>query len=177
MSERDADPRLDLARLRAAGLGTPRKPLDAAAAKAGRSIIRAAAGGEAVELLGWPAGFEPTGGDENLSSATPFVTLMFASCLGGCWVDRAAHPWPGIACSEEDVTFAIAAARRDTIDPPFIGRIRTACLTLRSSLWLDPDPRWIAMGPRVATWSETQIDVLRIAFDRLPRRLDRTTAP
>jgi hypothetical protein len=67
------------------------------------------------------------------------------------------------------VIAALAEARGEDLSPTVLGKVRSAMVLLRASMWLDPAVRTIRLGPRVAAWSEDQVDVLRESFDRLPR--------
>lgn len=171
MTGSSTDSRLALARLRAAGMATPGIGINGPAARAGRAVVRATARGDVVDVLAWPAGFEPGEQEGHAAGVAPFVTLVFAACLGACWLDRAAHPWPGVPSSEDEITDAVALARTDHPDQGFIGRVRGALSSLRTSLLIDPDPdeSAISLGPRVASWPDGEVELLRGVYDRLPR--------
>lgn len=167
--------RQELARLRAEGAGRidmPAAPrLQAGAARAGRSLVLSRLGDDQVALLGWALGSEPLDDDPS-SGPSPLLVHTFTACLGSCWRHRDAHPWPGQPAIEADVIAALAEARGEELSPTILGKVRSAMILLRASMWLDPTARGIQLGPRVAAWSEGQVDVLREAFDRLPRIRD-----
>jgi hypothetical protein len=180
MNETPDPTRQELARLRAEGAGRidpPAAPrLQAGAIRAGRSLVLSRLGSDQVALLGWAPGSEPLDNDPR-SSPSPLLVHTFAACLGSCWQHRDAHPWPGLPTLETDVIAALAQARGEEFSPTVLGKVRSAMVLLRASMWLDPTVRMIRLGPRVAAWSEEQVDVLREAFDRLPRlREDRSDA-
>lgn len=173
--------RLELARLRAEGAGRidpadiPR--LSAGAIRAGRSLVTTRLGTDHVALLGWAPGAEPFEEDPR-SGPSPLLVHTFAACLGSCWRHRDAHPWPGLPALEADVISALAEARGEQELPKtVVGKVRSGIALLRSAMWLDPTVETIRLGPRVAAWSEAQVDVLREAFDRLPRLADEERAP
>ncbi|MEY9928582.1 hypothetical protein ABH926_003221 [Catenulispora sp. GP43] len=161
--------RVALARLRAQGFAMPVTGIDAAAARAGRIVVSASVGGNEAQTLGWLPGFEPVAQTESASRATPLTVHVLAACLGACWQDRAVHPWPGRVAGEDEIVAALDAARGMNSDAAALGRIRSALTTLRESLWLDPESRAIRLGPRVAAWSDSQVDVIREVYRRLPR--------
>lgn len=166
--------RLELARLRAEGAGqidpSAGLRLQAAAARAGRSLVLSRLDTGPVALLGWAPGAEPLGGDPGLA---PLLVHTFTTCLRSCWWRRDAHPWPGLPAEEADVIAALAEARGEPELPgTVLGKVRTALVLLQTSMWLDPTVRTVRLGPRVAAWTEEQVDVLREAFDRLPQIRD-----
>jgi hypothetical protein len=171
MDETRDPTRQELARLRAEGAGRidplAAPWLQAGAVRAGRSLVLSRLGADHVALLGWAPGSEPLD-DDPRSSPSPLLSHTFAACLGSCWRYRDAHPWPGSFALETDVIAALAEARGEELSPTVLGKVRNAMVLLRASMWLDPTVRTVRLGPRVAAWSEEQVDVLREAFDRLP---------
>jgi hypothetical protein len=116
--------------------------------------------------LGFADGYEPNPGDDLFSvrrlSPVPLVAL--AACLGLCWMERDATPYPGRPVEVEhvlDVTSALGADRAHTI-----GAMRH---DLTPAGLLQMTDTSVRLGPALAAWTDAQVDALRRFADALPR--------
>ncbi|QUX31187.1 hypothetical protein KGD83_12240 [Nocardiopsis akebiae] len=167
---------LALARMHALGTAPIRADLPDAiivdeALRAGRSVLDVVRWDEPARILGWVEGHEPsheekTGLDHPQHSRTDLE--VFAACLGCCWRDRHAEPWPGVPCEQQEVLDALAWVKEDDSSRA-LGRSRRALARLDRSLWVELSGTGVRLGPRVATWSRSQTIDLREVFDLLPR--------
>ena len=180
MPEATTNTALALAALRASGAAArPQTDLGmaalrAAADRAGRGLVDLADGRLAI---GWMEDSEPVaGGDTGVvrNKPRPSLALTFIAALRACWPDKDTHPYPGQAASEEQVLAALATLG-PLRDPSGDGtgterHQKGAFPVLRAAGFLDPDtdPGVVRLGPRVAVWSEREVQVLRHNYSRMP---------
>jgi hypothetical protein len=169
-----------LAALRASGArtrpdtGPAMTALRAAADRAGRALVDLADG---RLVLGWMEDSEPVGGGDTgvvRIKPKPSMALTFLAALRACWPDKDTHPYPGEAVDEEQVLAALATLG-PLRDPSGDGtgterHQKGALVVLRAAGFLDPDtePGIVRLGPRVAAWSEREVQVLRHNHSRMP---------
>ncbi|MET9779528.1 hypothetical protein ABZY32_00500 [Nocardiopsis alba] len=167
---------LALARIRALGAAPIRPDLPDAvivdeALQAGRSVLDVVRWDEPAHILGWVEGHEPSQ-EEGTGLHHPQHPRneleVFAACLGCCWRDRHAEPWPGVACDQQEVLEALAWVKEDD-SPRALGGYRRALARLDRSLWVELSGTGVRLGPRTATWFRSQTAELREVFDLLPR--------
>lgn len=148
--------------------------LRAAAARAGRALVDLADG---RLTLGWLEDSEPVGGGDTGVPRTkpkPSMALTFLAALRACWPDKDTHPYPGHTTTEERVLAALATLgplRDPTGDGTGTERHQKgAIVVLRGAGFLDPDtdPGIVRLGPRVAVWSDREVQVLRHNYSRMP---------
>ncbi len=175
-------PAVTLARLRAeAASPLPAAPaaraaLIAATSRAGRRIVDAGRPGSPAVTLGWLEGAEPpTGTDSGVKrvTAAPTLLLTFAAALRCCWQDPQTHPWPGQEVDEADVLAAMRSLGplgADGLGPGAERHQRGALRKLRQAAYLDQACDRVRLGPRVAAWTDSQVDELRSHYHRLPSR-------
>lgn len=173
-------PAVTLARLRAETASplptapAARAALVATASRAGRRIVDAGRPGSPVVTLGWLEGAEPpTGADSGVKRvmAAPMLLLTFAAVLRCCWQDPQTHPWPGQEVDEADVLAAMGALGplgADGFGPGAERHQRGALRKLRQAGYLDQACDRVRLGPRVAAWTDTQVDELRSHYHGLP---------
>ena len=152
-----------------------RAALLAAADRAGRRVVDASRPGNPVATLGWLDGAEPSADPDagiKRITAAPTMLLTFAAALRCCWEDPQTHPWPGKEVSEADVLAAlrsIAPGGGDDLTGPGAERHQRGALRkLRQAGLLDPISPGVRFGPKVAAWTDSQIDELRGHHQRLP---------
>lgn len=181
MSEAEASA-ITLARLRAeiasplATAPAARAALIAAASRAGRRLVDAGRQGNPAVTLGWLDGAEPSAGADfgvRRLAAAPTLLLTFAAALKCCWRDPQTHPWPGQEVDETDVLEAMRSLGplgADRLGPGAERHQRGALRKLREAGLLDPASERVRLGPRVAAWTDSQVDELRNHYRRLPSR-------
>lgn len=168
--------RLALARARAAGV-TPRHGhgvpdhLAGAAARTGRRLVEVIHTGVPMLALGWLDGHEPSTDPVSgitLRTAPPVDLVVFAACLGNCWLDAHAHPWPGEPCDEGLVVETVAEARGNH-GRSALGGYRMSLRHLAEAHWIEMVDGTVRLGPKTAVLTTAQVDVLRVVHERLPR--------
>jgi hypothetical protein len=153
-----------------------RAALIAATSRAGRRIVDAGRPGSPAVTLGWLEGAEPpTGTDSGVKrvTAAPTLLLTFAAALRCCWQDPQTHPWPGQEVDEADVLAAMRSLGplgADGLGPGAERHQRGALRKLRQAAYLDQACDRVRLGPRVAAWTDSQVDELRSHYHRLPSR-------
>ena len=179
MSDLESPPVM-MARLRAeisSAWPTPasRAALLAAADRAGRRVVDASRPGHPAATLGWLDGAEPLADPDSSVkpvTAAPTMLLTFAAALRCCWRDPQTHPWPGREVSEADVLAALRSiapgSGEDLTGPGAERHQRGALRKLRQAGLLDPTSPGVRLGPKVAAWTDSQIDELRGHYQRLP---------
>jgi hypothetical protein len=116
-------------------------------------------------VLAWTDGYEPAVGDDGISPRrlSPIPTLTFACCLGLCWPDLHAPPYPGEPTTIADVIRAATALGADD---------RHVKGALRSDLWaaglIQLRSSELRLGPAVAAWAPAQVEALRRFHGSLP---------
>ncbi len=184
---------LALARMRAAGssplTGDRHRlsALEAAAERAGRRLVDVTADDSTVleVALGWVEGSEPVaGGDSGVVRVDPSVetVLTFAAALRACWLDESEHPFPGAVADVESVLEARAIlgtlSGSDSNDGRSAELHRKGALRrLRAGGYLTGTETIVRLGPRVAAWSEGQVDALRAVYEQFPVAPGTDTAP
>jgi hypothetical protein len=148
--------------------------LRAAADRAGRALVDLADG---RLTLGWLEDSEPVGGGDTgvpRIKPKPSVALTFLAALCACWPDKDTHPYPGQTATEERVLAALATLG-PLRDPSGDGtgterHQKGAFVVLRGAGFLDrdSDPSVVRLGPRVAVWSDREVQVLRHNYGRMP---------
>jgi hypothetical protein len=153
-----------------------RAALITAASRAGRRVVDAGRTGHPAVTLGWLDGAEPPAGvDSGVKrvTAAPTLLLTFAAALRCCWQDSQTHPWPGQDADEADVLAAMRSLGRlgaDGLGPGAERHQRGALRKLRDAGYLDQASDRVRLGPRVAAWTDSQVDELRSNYHRLPCR-------
>lgn len=188
MSAVDAatDPRLTLARLRAAGVNpAPTDPrglatLFAAASRAGRRLVDVSPPGSLVQCvsLGWQDGSEPDASEDTgvtRLEAARELALVLAAALRCCWPDPDRHPFPGQTTTFETIMRARSALDSHSVviddgnGATGIQHRRAALQRLREAGYLTGSDAELRLGHQVGLWSSTQVAALRRAYDLLPR--------
>lgn len=176
--------RLMLAQMRAAGT-MPRpttsvalQGLRSAAERAGRRLVEIdQSGQEPLLALGWQEGNEPVAGlDTGVERAapSPVLILTFAAALRACWPDPIDHPFPGVPTSEDAILAAIATLGPLTTAADAAESIgseahrKGALRRLRDAGFLAGEEQAARLGPVVASWSQTQVRLLRGIYEHLP---------
>lgn len=168
--------RLTLARARAAGF-TPRHGhgvpdhVAGTAFRTGRRLVEVTHSGVPMLAMGWLDGHEPATDPASgitLRKASPMDLVAFAACLGSCWPDVHAHPWPGEPCDEGRVVEAIAEARGNH-SRSALGGYRMSLRHLAEAQWIETVAGTVRLGPKTAVLTTAQVDVLRGMHERLPR--------
>lgn len=155
---------LDLARLRASVVSTVESvDVDHAAALVGRRVVRSLAGsvfGRSPDApLATDLGVAPL-------QLTPSALLAFGLCLGLAWEDRHRHPWPGATIRLDDL---LAAARELGIEHGASRHLIGAMSHVLSEAGLVTlVDGGFQLGPRVAAWTDADLDVLRRNLDAFP---------
>lgn len=183
---------LALARMRVAGssplTGDRRtmSALEAAAEGAGRRLVDVTTeDSTTLEVaLGWVEGSEPVaGGDSGVVRVDPpgETVLTFAAALRACWLDASEHPFPGAAAGVDTVLEARAILGTLSGSDGNDGRSaefhrKGALRRLRAAGYLSGTETTVRLGPRVATWSEGQVEVLRAVYEQFPVASDTGTA-
>jgi hypothetical protein len=152
--------------------------LETAATQAGRQLIEVTTEDSiATEVtLAWVDGSEPVaGGDSGVvrSDPTAETALTFAAALRACWLDPSENPFPGVARPVESVLEARAILGTLSGSDGNDGRAaefhrKGALRRLREAGYLAGTDTAIRLGPRVAAWSEGQVNVLRTIYQQLP---------
>lgn len=133
-----------------------------------------------VVTLGWVDGAEPSAGTDSgvkRVAAAPTLLLTFAAALRCCWEHPQSHPWPGREVSEAEVLASMRAIRsaetEEFAGPGAERHQRGALRKLRHAGLLDPTSDQVRLGPKVAAWTDSQVDELRGHYHRLPASPDR----
>jgi hypothetical protein len=152
--------------------------LEAAAERAGRRLVDVTSDDSATleVALGWIAGSEPVaGGDSGVIRVDPSVetVLTFAAALRACWLDESEHPFPGVAAEVESILEARAILGTLSGSDGNDGRSaefhrKGALRRLRAAGYLSGTETTVRLGPRVAAWSEGQVDALRAVYEQFP---------
>lgn len=163
-----------LAHLRAtrtvpAALGATDGVEQAATVAARRVVPVAGATGRAEVALGWAeiAEPDPDAAEVVVQRLTPSALSTLGACLGLCWPDATAEPYPGVAASVAAVLEVAARLGVHEIwakaallhDLPGAGYVVVAGAAPAAE---------VRLGPAVATWPSGQLSLLRRAHDRLP---------
>jgi len=155
---------VDLARLRAATLAPmDSSEADEAAELIGRRVVRTHHG----SVLG-PSPDAPSAADLGVVPLRlpPLALVAFGLCIGIAWQDRQRHPYPGAVFQLAEL---LAAARKLGIEHGASRHLVGALGHVLSDagLVISAD-QGIRLGPRVAAWTEADLDVLRRNLDALP---------
>jgi hypothetical protein len=144
-----------------------RSVVEAVAARLGRRVVEVDPHGESARLaLGFADGYEPNPGEGVFAvrRLTPIPLVALAACLGLCWTELGAPPYPGQPVTIDaviEVTSGLGA-------PPshVLGALRNE-LTMAGLVVMDDIS--VRLGPAVAAWTDAQVDALRRFADVLPR--------
>lgn len=143
-----------------------RAAAEGAVTRIGRRLVEVHDAGERQAFtVGWADGYEPAADGDVIDvwrlSPVPLITL--AACLGLCWRDRDAGPYPGEPAAISEVLDTVAAVGADR---------RWALGALRNDLCLarlvELRHSEVTLGPAVAAWSPTQLHTLRKFSTTLP---------
>ena len=123
-------------------------------------------GGSICHTLGWADGYEPLPYEETFSvrRLSPVPQLALATCIGLCWRDRDASPYPGEAVPFNDAVEANVAlgVDRKHVVGALRGELQFAGLLVESD-------EGLRLGPSVAAWPPAQVELLRRTANSLPR--------
>jgi hypothetical protein len=161
---------LQLARLRAghaAALDGGEVDAIARAAQAlGRRLVEIQTPRGRTFVLAWTDGYEPpiSEGGISVRRLSPIPTLTFACCLGLCWPDASAPPFPGEPTTVAAVVQATTAVGAD--DRHVKGALRSY---LRAAGLVHLSGSDLCLGPAVASWAPAQVEALRRFHDALPK--------
>lgn len=155
---------IDLARLRASVVAAVDSPdVDLGADLVGRCVVRTPAG--SVFGRSPDAPFATDLGVAPLQ-LTPSALVAFGLCLGLAWEDRQRHPWPGATIQLNDI---LTAARELGIEHGasrhLVGALSHVLAEAGLVTLVDEGFR---LGPRVAAWTDVDLDVLRRNLDAFP---------
>ncbi|OKI24719.1 hypothetical protein A6A25_34505 [Saccharothrix sp. CB00851] len=98
------------------------------------------------------------------------TSRVLAAALRCCWTDIQGSPWPGRPATMRevlDVVDQLTPGRGEEVLHRFgVGALRR----LNASRWLDidDDAQRVCLGPRVATWPDQDLPVLRELCRELP---------
>lgn len=121
--------------------------------------------GQRSHTVGWADGYEPVPYEETFHvrrlAQVPQVAL--GVCIGLCWTDRDAYPYPGAIVPFTDV---VAATVKLGVDYKHAvgalrGELQFAGLVVETEAG-------VRLGPTVAAWPPAQMELLRRAADLLP---------
>ena len=160
--------------------------LEAAAERAGRRLMDVTSEHSATleVALGWVEGSEPVaGGDSGVVRIDPSLetVLTFAAALRACWLDESEHPFPGMDAEVESILEARAIlgtlSGSDGNDRRSAEFHRKGALRrLRAAGYLCGTEATVRLGPRVAAWSQGQVDALRAVYEQFPVAPDTSRA-
>lgn len=159
---------IDLARLRASIVSTVDSvDLDHAAELIGRRVVRTPGG----SVFGRsPDASSSTDLGVLPLQLTPSALVAFGLCVGLAWEDRQLHPWPGATIQMDDL---LTAARQLGIEHGASRHLVGALSHVLAEAGLVTlDDEGIRLGPRVAGWTDADLDVLRRNLDALPPALE-----
>ncbi|MGQ0805940.1 MAG: hypothetical protein ACT4PI_19055 [Actinomycetota bacterium] len=168
------DTALALARLRAsrtrsaADSGDTRLP--AAAAAAGRRVVRVTGPGGGTEVtLGWGDAVEPDPDAQPFAvqRLSPSALATLAVCLRCCWPEASRDPLPGRAVGVREVLIVAAAAGIDLrwAKAALLHDLPAAGFVALDDAHHDPTVR---LGPALAGWPDGQWALMRRSHERLP---------
>ena len=144
-----------------------RSAAEATAARLGRRVVEVGrAAGEAELALGFADGYEPNPVDSiySVRRLPPIPLVAFACCLGCCWPDTDAPPYPGQPTTVEAVVaLATSLGARQS---HLLGALRND-LTLAGLVVVDGHT--LCLGPALAAWPDAQVAALRRLSESLPR--------
>lgn len=163
-----------LARLRATRTGPAALAaipgVELAATAAGRRLVPVAGPmGRADVALGWAeiAEPDPEASELVVQRLAPSALTTLAACLGLCWPDVTAEPYPGVASTVGAVLGVATRLRVNEIwskaallhDLPSAGFVVVSAGGPAAA---------VRLGPAFATWPSGQLALLRRVHDRLP---------
>lgn len=163
-----------LARLRATRTGpaalAPTQGVEAATMAAGRRLVPVVSPmGRAEVALGWAEIAEPDPDASELivQRFAPSALTTLAACLGLCWPDVTAEPYPGVATTVSEVLGVATGLGVSEIwskaallhDLAGAGYVAVEGVGPRGA---------VRLGPAFATWPSGQLALLRRAHDQLP---------
>lgn len=169
-----------LARMRASGTlviedadGVDIAALQEACARGGRRLARCPDDVDPEQLvLSWQDGSEPTGGKVlGPNGAVPAPLRVLAVALRACWDDRTIHPYPGRPVRLEtimDTSARLSPAGRMASREGIDRGTKSALRRLTGARFLCVDHETVRLGPTVAAWTESEVEILRSAYDNLP---------
>jgi hypothetical protein len=116
--------------------------------------------------LAWVDGYEPPVGEGGIPvrRLSPIPTLTFACCLGLCWPDASAPPFPGEPTTVAAVVQTTTAIGAD--DRHVKGALRSH---LRAAGLIHLHGGDLRLGPAVAGWAPAQVEALRRYHNALPK--------
>jgi len=168
------EPAFTLAAMRARGSVTvserDRAAAEAMAAQLGRRVVEVEGRDGAVSLaLGFADGYEPSSAEGVFAvrRLSPIPLVALAACLGLCWTELDAPPYPG-----EAVSIDLVIEATTTLGAPashVLGALRNE-LTMAGLVAMDA--RSVRLGHTMAAWTNAQVDALRRFADILPGRAD-----
>ena len=176
------DPRYALARIRVLSEDAPpmlveqRARLARTAEAAGRVLVDASGHGRSRVTLGWPDGHEPPTGDptcvRRVATMIPLVTL--GAAIRACWPDPQQPMLPGQDVHDNDLVAAVQrlAPRTPGGEDSIAAHVKGALVRFRENGYLtspDDDPQTYRLGPVIAAWTASQINLISRSWSTLPR--------
>jgi hypothetical protein len=143
-----------------------RATAETVAAKLGRRVAEVQSRSRTTLVaLGFADGYEPNAGEDVFSvrRLSPIPLVALATCIGLCWTDIDAPPFPGESVEINrvlEVATELGAPRSH-----LLGALRNE-LTMSGLVEMDETSVWL--GPSIATWTSGQVDTLRRFADILP---------
>jgi hypothetical protein len=141
-----------------------------AAERLGRRLVDVRQADGSISLtLGWADGYEPVPSEATFGvrRLPPLAQVALGVCIGLCWQDRDAPPYPGGPVPFDE---AVAVTVKLGLDYKHVvgamrGELQFAGLLVETDGGL-------RLGPAVAAWPPAQVELLRRAAEILPEPSD-----
>lgn len=156
-------------------LGEHRSKLTKTAELAGRRLVDASGHGVSRVALGWPDGAEPPTGDPTCPRriATQIPLLTLGAAIRACWPDPHTPLFPGQEATEYEIVAAVQRLAPRTVGGEIAieRHVKGALSRFREAGFLTSPadvPTTYRLGPAIAAWTPSQVDVLATAWNALP---------
>jgi hypothetical protein len=146
--------------------GVTRDAVARTAESLGQRVVEVREGdGGISHTLGWADGYEPIPHKDTFTVRllTPVALLALGTCIGLCWRDREADPYPAEAVPFDDVVAATVTLGADY--KHVVGALRGELQF--AALLVEVGDR-LRLGAAIAAWPPAQVALLRRAADSLP---------